>query len=195
MLCFCFPWGSFKTNNCNTSSIFARVLITRHHTGNAIHTSQDIHHGHYIRQRGGLSLPLPSSAADFRGSNSLPAPAPGRCRRRRRLPPFLLPRGEPQVANPTNLAIRFCKITHKDLPCAPRPPPPSTGHPASTTKCPSLLPGLARRNAGLGLFVFPLPSARTLGIGSLTSATLRPAIVIVQSLHHGKHKIKFRKEE
>lgn len=155
MLCFCFLWGSFKTNNCNTSSIFARVLITRHHTGNAIHSSQDIRHGHYIRQRGGLSLPLPSSAADFRGSNSLPAPAPGR--RRRRLPPFLLPRGEPQVANPTNLAIHFCKITHKDLPFAPMPPPPAPGRPASTTECPSLLPGLARRNAGWGCLFSPCP--------------------------------------
>lgn len=66
---------------------FARVPITRHHTGNATHSSQDIYPGHYIRQRGGPSLLLPSSAADFRGYNSLPVPAPGRRRRRRHLPP------------------------------------------------------------------------------------------------------------
>lgn len=99
---------------------FARVPITRHHTGNAIHSSQDIYHGHYIRQQGGPSLTLPPSAVDFRDSNSPPVPALGR---RRRFPPFLLPRGEPQVANPTNLAIRFCKITHKDLPFALATPP------------------------------------------------------------------------
>lgn len=139
----------------------ARVPITRHHKGNAIHSSQDIYHGHYIRQRGGPSLPLLPTAADFRGSNSLPAPAPGR--RRRRLPPFLLPRGEPQVANPTNLAIRFCKITHKDLPFPPAPPPPAPGPPVRATKCPSLLLGLARRNAGWGCLFFPSPSARTSG--------------------------------
>lgn len=155
MLCFCFPWVSFKTPNCNTSSIFAMVPTTLHHRGNAIHSSQDIHHGHYIRQWGGPSLPLPSSAADFRGSNSLTAPIPGR--RRRRLLPFLLPRGEPQVANPTNLAIRFCKITHKDLPFAPVPPPPAPDRRASTTKCPSLLPGFARRNAGWDCLFSPSP--------------------------------------
>lgn len=120
---------------------FARVPITRHRIGNAIHSSQDIYHGHYIRQQGGPSLTLPPSAADFRGSNSPPVPALGR---RRRFLPFLLPRGEPQVANPTNLAIRFCKITHKDLPfaLATLPLPSSrAGSPGQSHKVSFSLPG------------------------------------------------------
>lgn len=31
---------------------FSRVPITRHHKGNAIHSSQDTDHGHYLSQRG-----------------------------------------------------------------------------------------------------------------------------------------------
>lgn len=172
---------------------FARVPITRHHTDNATHSSQDIYHGHYIRQQGGPSLTLSPSAVDFRGSNSPPVPALGR---RRRFPQFLLPRGEPQVANPTNLAIRFCKITHKDLPFALATPPrplPAPGRSASATKCPSLFPSLARRNVGWGCSFFPSPSARTSGIRSLTSATLGSQLSVLQSLRHGKNKIKFRK--
>lgn len=141
---------------------FAIVPTTQHHTGNAIHSSQDIYHSHYSRQWGGPSLQLSPGAASRLTRLQLPtAPAPGR--RRRRLLPFLLPRGEPQVANPTDLTIRFCKITHKDLPFAPAPPSLAPGRPARSTKCPSLLPGLARRNAGWGCFVSPLAQCKDLG--------------------------------
>lgn len=139
------------------------------------------------------SLQLSPGAVDFRGSSSPPARAPGR--RRRRLLPALLPRGEPQVANPTNLTVSVCKITHEGLPCAPAPPPPAPGRPAGTTKCPSPLPGPARRNAGWGGLVFPLAQGKDLGhlqphVGSSPARRCH-----FTKLAARENKIKFRTEE
>lgn len=133
----------------------ARVPITRHHNGNAIYSSQDIYHGHYIRQRSG-PCPRGSPAQPISEASTLPAPAPAAAAA---FPPFLLPRGELQVANPTNLAIHFCKITHKDLPFAPRAllrrqVPCSQGH-----KVP-LLSSRVCTQERLGLFVFSCPVQR-----------------------------------
>lgn len=161
MLCSCFPWGSFKTNDCNTSSIFC------HSSNNtASYRQRNPQFSRHLSQSLQPAVGWPLAPA-VPGSSRLTrlqlptAPAPGR--RRRRLLPFLLPRGEPQVANPTDLTIRFCKITHKDLPFAPAPPSLAPGRPARSTKCPSLLPGLARRNAGWGCFVSPLAQCKDLG--------------------------------
>lgn len=159
MLCSCFPWGTFKTHDCNTSSIF------RQSSNNT---------ASYRQRNPQFSRHLPRSLQPAAGwPLATAAPGSSRLRRlrlptrsrpgRRRLLPFLLPRGEPQVANPTNLAIRFCKITYKDLPLAPVPPPPAPRLPARTTECPSFLPGLARRNAGWGCFVFSLAQRKDLG--------------------------------
>lgn len=122
---------------------FSRVPIARYHKSNATHSSQDIYHCHYIRQRGGPLLLLHPSAAGFRSSNSLPTRAPGR--RRRRFPhSYSLEKSHRLQIQPTSQSI-FAKSLTKVSLSRPLLPP---GPPAIATKCPSLLPGLARRNAG-----------------------------------------------
>lgn len=107
--------------------------------------------------------------------------APGR---RRRFFPFLLPRGEPQVANPTNLAICLCKITHKDLPFAPAPP--VRGPPARVTKCPSSLPGLFTSGTRTGaLFSFLRPKEGPWESEAWNPLYPGPSLPFYNSLHQG----------
>lgn len=82
-MCTCFPWDSFKNSIIATRVPFlARVPITRHHNGNAIYSSQDIYHGHYIRQRSGPLAPAAPQRSRFprlrlpTGSRPRPPPPP-----------------------------------------------------------------------------------------------------------------------
>lgn len=185
-----FHWGALKLTAILVP-FFAGVPITLHYKDNAIHKSQDIYHGHYIPQWGGPSLPLTPSAAHFRGSSSPPAPA--RAAAAASFPhSYSLEESHRLQIQPTSKAVFAKSLTKTSLSC-PRP----------------LLPRRVPQPGPQSAFL----SSRVLHVGTRARAVCfspRPAqgpreseawrrllsglqLSLLQSLHHGKNKIKFRK--